>query len=201
MEYRLGATDDLDAICDMVASVIHTMEAQGIYQWDAMYPTREDFLADLQQQTLYMATEQDVLVAIYVINRECDPEYQAGKWQYCGEKAGILHRLCVSPKAQHHGVGKAVLAHIEQQLRDMGVTSVRLDVFSENPYAIRLYKHNGYVQRGHVDWRKGRFFADGIAGLGGVIRYAMSPLIATFFNRIHQYLLQIIGGFFVSCHL
>ena len=157
MEYRLGATDDLDAICDMVASVIHTMEAQGIYQWDAMYPTREDVLADLQQQTLYMATEQDVLVAIYVINRECDPEYQAGKWQYCGENAGILHRLCVSPKAQHHGVGKAVLAHIEQQLRDMGVVSVRLDVFSENPYAIRLYEHNGYVQRGHVDWRKGRF--------------------------------------------
>lgn len=111
----------------------------------------------------------------YIMNMYTNPEYQAGKWQYCGEKAGILHRLCVSPKAQHHGVGKAVLAHIEQQLRDMGVTSVRLDVFSENPYAIRLYEHNGYVQRGHVDWRKGRFFADGIAGLGGVIRHAMSP--------------------------
>ena len=40
----------------------------------------------------------------------------------------------------------------------MVYTSVRLDVYSENPYALRLYQGNGYMKRGYADWRKGRFF-------------------------------------------
>ena len=32
-----------------------------------------------------------------------------------------------------------------------------LSFFRENPYAQRLYHHNGYEIRGYADWRKGRF--------------------------------------------
>ena len=55
-------------------------------------------------------------------------------------KACIIHRLCVSPEVQNRGIGKIVLNHIENQLQNIGFESVRLDVFSENPYAISLYK-------------------------------------------------------------
>jgi len=51
-----------------------------------------------------------------------------------------------------------VLLHIEEQIKNMGYLSIRLDVFSENPYALKLYEKNGYEKRGHADWRKGRFF-------------------------------------------
>jgi len=51
-----------------------------------------------------------------------------------------------------------MLSHIEEQIKNMGYSSVRLDVFSKNPYAIRLYEKNGYKKRGYADWRKGRFF-------------------------------------------
>ena len=36
-------------------------------------------------------------------------------------------------------------------------SSVESDVFTENPYAIKLYEKAGYVKRGYADWRKGRF--------------------------------------------
>ena len=39
----------------------------------------------------------------------------------------------------------------------MGYQSIRLDVFSENPFAQKLYRKNGYVTRGSAEWRKGRF--------------------------------------------
>ena len=42
-------------------------------------------------------------------------------------------------------------------LKDMGYNAVRLDTFTENPFAQRLYRHNGYESRGYADWRKGRF--------------------------------------------
>lgn len=35
--------------------------------------------------------------------------------------------------------------------------SIRLDVFTKNPYAQKLYRKNGYQVRGFADWRKGRF--------------------------------------------
>ena len=39
----------------------------------------------------------------------------------------------------------------------MGYNSVRLDTFTQNPFAQKLYRHNGYESRGYADWRKGRF--------------------------------------------
>lgn len=158
MEYRLGQEEDISSICAMIASAIETMEQQGIYQWDEFYPTRADITADIRSKTLYTVTENDALVAIYVINREADPEYLDAKWECDGGTACIIHRLCVAPAVSHRGIGNTVLLHIEEQLRDLGYESVRLDVFSQNPYAIRLYEKNGYKRRGCADWRKGRFW-------------------------------------------
>lgn len=157
MEYRLGKMEDIDSICSLIADAIKAMEQKGIYQWDDIYPLKEDFVDDIQKGTLYVATEQDKLLGIYVISTECDEEYQNGKWECAEETACIIHRLCVSPNVQNQGVGNTMLNHMEQQLRERHFKSVRLDVFTENPYAVRLYEKNGYVQRGYVNWRKGRF--------------------------------------------
>lgn len=157
MEYRLGKTDDIQSICNLVKTAIDTMEKQGIKQWDELYPTKADFLNDIQKNTLYVAIEDDQIVAIYVISRECDGEYDKCKWENGDETSCIIHRLCVSPEYQNVGVGKQVLEHIEHQLLTLGYGSVRLDVFTENPYAIKLYEKAGYVKRGYADWRKGRF--------------------------------------------
>lgn len=80
------------------------------------------------------------IFAVSTYNTEYDSEYLNAKWTYNGEMACIIHRLCVSPEVQNRGIGKIVLNHIENQLQNIGVESVRLDVFSENPHAIRLYE-------------------------------------------------------------
>ena len=158
MEFRQGTIDDLNNICKLITAAISTMEEKGIHQWDAIYPTKADFANDIINGTLYTVTEGAQLIAIYTINTEYNPEYLNAKWTYNGEMACIIHRLCVSPEVQNRGIGKIVLNHIENQLQNMGFESVRLDVFSENPYAIRLYEKCGYVKRGYADWRKGRFW-------------------------------------------
>ena len=158
MEFRQGTIDDLNNICSLIAAAIKTMEAQGIHQWDEVYPSREDFVHDIINGILYTVTENNRLIAIYVISTEYDPQYSNGKWECDGETACIIHRLCVSPEVQNRGIGKIVLNHIENQLQHIGFASVRLDVFSENPYAISLYKKSGYKRCGYANWRKGRFW-------------------------------------------
>ncbi len=158
MNYRLGTKDDLDYICELIQDAIKTMESYGIYQWDELYPERADFESDIEAGNLYVVHEDDSMVAVYVISRECDEEYHECGWEGKDEEAYILHRFCVSPEYQNRGIGKMVLLHIEEQIRDMGCLSVRLDVFSQNPYALKLYRNNGYIERGFADWRKGRFY-------------------------------------------
>ena len=157
MEFRLGTTQDLDLVCLLIKDAIAEMEKNGIYQWDEIYPTRSDFEEDIKNNNLYVVFDEDILIAFYVISGEYDEQYNNAEWKCEADSAYILHRFCVSPKVQNRGIGKKILRHIEHQIKDMGFKSVRLDTFTENPFAQKLYRHSGYESRGYANWRKGRF--------------------------------------------
>jgi len=157
MDYRPGTLDDVKEISVLIKSAISEMESHHIYQWDELYPTEEDFISDINKNTLYVAVQEKRIAALYVISPECDDAYFQCQWDSSHDSACVIHRFCVSPDFQHQGIGKQVLLHIENHLKSLGYKSVRLDVFSENPFALSLYTHNGYTQRGTADWRKGRF--------------------------------------------
>ncbi|WP_029071157.1 GNAT family N-acetyltransferase [Kandleria vitulina] len=155
MNYRKATIQDLPSICTLIEDAKTLMRKQGIYQWNEYYPHKNDFEEDIKNNNLYLA-EEDELLAVYSINEECDEDYNQFKWStdhYC-----VLHRLCVSPNRQGNGIGKTVLSQIEKQAKDMGYDAIRLDVFSLNPYARRLYEKNGFIKRGHAHWHMGEFY-------------------------------------------
>lgn len=157
IHYRVAVIKDIDIVFQLIQNAITEMERHGIFQWDDVYPSREDILKDIEQETLYLAYEEADLVAIYVISDFADSAYKDASWMYEENKAYILHRFCVDPAYQNQGIGTKVLKHIENQVAQMGYESIRLDVFTMNPYAQKLYRKNGYEVRGYADWRKGRF--------------------------------------------
>lgn len=159
MIYRLARETDIDTICAFVDAAIQTLEEHGIFQWDSLYPTREDFLDDVQKQQLYVGEINGKdLAVVYALNKESDEQYQNGAWKYPDCEYRVLHRLCVNPSYQHRGVAKNTLLYIERALRETGVEAIRLDAFSQNPFALSLYRNNGYEKVGNADWRKGRFW-------------------------------------------
>ena len=64
----------------------------------------------------------------------------------------------ITPSFQNCGVAKRVMAYVEKQVLLWGGQSIRLDVFSENPYALKLYEACGYNPVGEANWRKGKFY-------------------------------------------
>lgn len=157
IRYRLGRYEDLEAITVLIQKAIKEMERHTIYQWDELYPTVSDFEEDIRKGNLYVAEEGEKIIALYVISDEADEAYHYAEWKYPNETSLILHRFCVSPSFQNKGIGKKVLMEIESQIRNRGYDSIRLDVFTKNPYAQRLYRNSGYEVRGFAEWRKGRF--------------------------------------------
>ncbi len=50
------------------------------------------------------------------------------------------------------------MEYIEAELCKKEIEAIRLDAFTENPNALKLYKNLGYKIVGYADWRKGRFY-------------------------------------------
>ncbi len=159
--YRLAEEGDLDEICALVQAAVAEMERRGIFQWDEIYPAREDFLNDIKSRSLFIGQTEfqstKRIAVIYVLNKECDEEYKTAAWTIQGDWR-VLHRICVHPDFQNQGIAKMTLAHIEQKARDLGAASIRLDVFSQNPFSQRLYERAGYRKTGEANWRKGLFY-------------------------------------------
>ena len=53
--------------------------------------------------------------------------------------------------------GELWVGTVKGQVRSLGGSAVCLDVFSQNPHALRLYTKLGYAPVGTVRWRMGDF--------------------------------------------
>ena len=158
MYFKLAEEREIESIFSLVTSAIIEMEKNGIFQWDSIYPSKEDFLNDIHKKTLFVGILDQQISVVFTINKECDEQYQNGAWKYPNTEYRIIHRLCVDPKYQNKGVAKETLDHIENELRLVGVESIRLDVFYNNPFALSLYRNRRYKEVGTAEWRKGEFY-------------------------------------------
>lgn len=102
--------------------------------------------------------DEGKIVSVFVLNQECEEEYENGNWEHRESDFAVIHRLCVNPIFQNKKIGKKTMNIIEEMLRQKGIESVRLDAFSLNPYALKLYENLGYIKVGKVVWRKGQFY-------------------------------------------
>lgn len=142
----------------MVQNAVSMMIQQNIFQWDEVYPNEEVFRQDIEKGQLTVGIMDEQIAVVYVLNQECEEEYKSGKWKYENGPFCVVHRLCVNPVFQNRGVGRAVMLHIEKEANAMGFRSIRLDAFTGNLFALKLYDKLGYEQAGYADWRKGRFY-------------------------------------------
>ena len=158
LEFRRAGTDDLDALVALYGAAAQDMREKGIDQWDEYYPDREILAEDVESGDMTLGLLDGQLACAYVVNREYDPEYELGAWEHTEGDFCVLHRLCVNPQLQGRGLARQAMARMEKNARDQGFDSVRLDVFSQNLHAQRLYERLGYRRTGEVRFRKGIFY-------------------------------------------
>lgn len=78
INYRLADVKDIDEITDIISLAVKEMEKDNIYQWDEVYPTRTDFLDDIEKKNLYVGLIDEKISVVYTINMEYDVQYKNG---------------------------------------------------------------------------------------------------------------------------
>lgn len=158
MKIRKAEHEDLNTITDIFRNAINNMNDYNIYQWDNLYPTKTILEQDILRKQMYVGIKDDVIVSTVVVNNEFDEQYKDGNWKYNNERFSIIHRLCVNTIYQNQGIGENTMLIIEELLQNEGTQCIRLDAFSQNPYALKMYHKLGYQKVGETIWRKGLFY-------------------------------------------
>ena len=158
MEFTLACRDDLPEIVSLFDAATKHMDANGIHQWDAIYPDRQILLEDIDQGILQLGIVDGQIAVVFVLE-ECDEaDYEEADWCVYADRIIVLHRLCVHPAFQGRGIARAAMDYLEQAVRERGICTIRLDAFSQNPTALRLYETRGYRKAGEITYRKGLFY-------------------------------------------
>jgi RimJ/RimL family protein N-acetyltransferase len=159
MKLYLANMEDLNAIDRIFKNAIANMIKNNIYQWDEIYPNKGILEDDITKKQLYKTSiDGNNIISTFVLNQEYDKEYSNGKWKYNGNNFLILHRLCVNTEYQNRGFGAKTMSFVESYLKNSGIESIRLDAFSNNPIALKMYDKLGYKKTGEAIWRKGLFY-------------------------------------------
>lgn len=159
IEFRKAGPEDLPRIVELFKSAIQIMDNAGIHQWNfGDYPNEEVLREDVEKGQMYLGMIGNEVASVFVLNRECDGQYRNGKWKYSASPFAVVHRLCVNPSFQNMGVGRKTMDHIEATFRQSGIECVRLDAYSLNPYALRLYEGRGFEAVGEAYWKNRIFY-------------------------------------------
>ncbi|MBU2699480.1 ribosomal protein S18 acetylase RimI-like enzyme [Sporomusaceae bacterium BoRhaA] len=160
MDIVIATKQDTVGIINMISECIKSMEAQGIYQWNKVYPNFEVIENDIKNGSGYVIKDNNKCIAYVAINEEQSLEYSQISWSTDVSKVLVIHRLSVHPESQGKCIAKKLMNFIEDFAVKHKYTCIRLDVYSGNRVALRLYEKMGYKSLGQVffSWRELPFF-------------------------------------------
>ena len=138
------------------ACIAH-LRAEGIGQWDEIYPSAVVLDGDRMAGTLHVVRRDGKILGCVTLDTGHDPLWHGMNWRVPEERAAAVHRLMVHPAVRGRGLAKALMADAEARARELGFLAVHLDCFAANPAALKLYDRLGYHRIGIGQMRKGPF--------------------------------------------
>lgn len=141
---RSAKISEIADILTMTKACAARMIANGIYQWNEDYPSREAFEKDIERDELFVLESDGKIIGTVVVSTLMDEEYHPVQWLTPNTNNCYVHRLGVDPEYQGQGYARKLMDFAEDFARQAGFMSVRLDTFSQNKRNQHFYEKRGY---------------------------------------------------------
>ncbi|WP_422656842.1 GNAT family N-acetyltransferase [Paenibacillus sp. EC2-1] len=150
IEIRTGRSEDLQVIMEMISRCVKGMQEGGSDQWDDQYPNPDVIGEDLEREALFVAIGDGRIFGMIVLDQNQEDHFETVDWKQVEGPHLIMHRLAVDPLAQGQGIARKLVAFAEKYAFQGGYKSIRLDTYSKNTAALKLYHGLGYELVGEV---------------------------------------------------
>lgn len=148
LQIRKATKQEFKQIISLYEDGIDVIVPKGISQWQwGVYPSEDILQRDMHKGQLYGAWLADALVAAFVLDDECDPQYSQVAWRY-GQNPAVLHRVMINPAFHGQGVGEELIVWILDHAAGLDYDCLRLDSYILNEDAIELYENIGMRRAG-----------------------------------------------------
>nr|WP_321415533.1 GNAT family N-acetyltransferase [uncultured Allomuricauda sp.] len=151
---RRAKISEIPDILTITLACAKKMQANGIFQWNEHYPSKEAFLKDMEREELFVIEENNIVQGTIVISTLMDEEYEPIEWLTPNGNSTYIHRLSVHPDLQGKGLAQKMMDFAENYSKENRFVSVRLDTFSQNKRNQRFYEQRGYQKLGDIHFPK-----------------------------------------------
>lgn len=151
VSYRLATNNDIDKVIEISNNAKRLLKNRKVDQWQGTYPSKKDYLFDLEKQQLYVV-EDNSIIAFFVLSTDEVNEYNSiteGKWGLCKPYCTI-QRLAIDTKYLGTELSDILISLIEKRTKELGYLYIRVDTHKDNNSMKRLLRENNFQYRGNV---------------------------------------------------
>jgi ribosomal protein S18 acetylase RimI-like enzyme len=149
---------DIDKIMELIRQAVRIMRKNEIDQWDETYPSKKIIADDIVTGSLYKIIINGNMAGIITLNEQQSPEYLSLLWRDYDGRPLVVHRICVHPQFQGKNLARQLMQFAEEYAGTYNYSSIRLDTYSKNYIALKLYESLKYQRVGDVSLRDGKIF-------------------------------------------
>ncbi len=149
---RKATHDDLPRILDITKVVVRLLNEEGNYQWNDCYPLEADFLKDLEDEVLWVATVDGQVMGFAAITEDQSPDYADCGWDI-SIPCIVPHRVAVSPECRNKGIAQRFMSLSEEIARERGYKYVRVDTNKVNARMNSLFLKLDYKYVGEITFK------------------------------------------------
>lgn len=145
---RTAKAVEFNKVIEFYHTLIDDMQDSPYHPaWEKdIYPTN-DYLEDvISKGELYVATDDNKIIAALVLNQNFVDGYNDAPWNVLASKDEILiiHLLAVAYSHQGKGIAKSLVTFATEIAKERNLKAVRLDAMKVNLAAQRLYEGMGF---------------------------------------------------------
>ncbi|MHC1682965.1 MAG: GNAT family N-acetyltransferase [Clostridiaceae bacterium] len=140
---RTALLSDLNQIIKIVEASILDMHSYGNLQWTKDYPKENDFIRDINEETLFVYDINGIIAGLICINKTEPEEYKNADWSNTKQPA-IIHRLAVNTEFHGQGIGYKLINYANALCTENGISYIKTDTNSLNIKAQGLLRKSGY---------------------------------------------------------
>lgn len=152
--FRKAKISEIPQIWQIIQDAIQRRKEDGSNQWQDGYPNPDVLQNDIDKETGFVLTENDVIIGYCAILINDEPEYEniEGKWLTTTDFV-VFHRVAIATTHLGKGFAKVMFNYIEDYARSKNIYSIKADTNFDNLPMISIFEKTDYVYCGEVYFR------------------------------------------------